>query len=451
MDCEKFETTLIDELYDELDELTSAAAKRHVAGCARCAALFGGLKATRRIAVLPMVSPSPDLEERILAAAKDAQKVVPLERRLSRAISWAGSWAMRPQTAMAALFLLMIGASSLLLRGRNKASAPSTATMTITAEGSPVGQAATVPAEEVAKVDPTAAAAAHGVLVPPAAAPVPSPTAAASAVALSSPPSPPADLDRKDDGVNALAQNGVRSKSAYGSLGGVGAAGGSSDGIGNAAAPAGAPPPAAHAKPVAIASTPSQASDTAAASDPMAGYAEAKKREARGEAQAAGPAASASPTDGAMALYRSGNFDEAARAFDALAPGDPEAALWAARSVRDGTAGCSAAIPRFDAVASRSFGTRVGYDAVLEGGQCLRQVGSIEMARQHFTRLLTVPSFANRAQAGIDSLSAGQVAARRAAPPAPAKAPAATTTPPAQQQAPARPSQQAPAQKSVSY
>ena len=35
MDCARFETTMIDELYDELDELTSAAAKRHVAGCAK--------------------------------------------------------------------------------------------------------------------------------------------------------------------------------------------------------------------------------------------------------------------------------------------------------------------------------------------------------------------------------------------------------------------------------
>ena len=35
MDCEKFESTLLDELYDELDEVTSAAAKRHVSGCSR--------------------------------------------------------------------------------------------------------------------------------------------------------------------------------------------------------------------------------------------------------------------------------------------------------------------------------------------------------------------------------------------------------------------------------
>ena len=52
MDCEKFETSLLAELYDELDEVTSAAAKRHVAGCSRCASLLSGLRATRRLATL---------------------------------------------------------------------------------------------------------------------------------------------------------------------------------------------------------------------------------------------------------------------------------------------------------------------------------------------------------------------------------------------------------------
>ena len=49
MDCEKFENLLIDELYGELDEVTSAAVRRHAAGCARCGALLSGLKATRKV------------------------------------------------------------------------------------------------------------------------------------------------------------------------------------------------------------------------------------------------------------------------------------------------------------------------------------------------------------------------------------------------------------------
>ena len=102
MDCEKFESAMMDELYGELDELTSAAAKRHVAGCARCAALLGGLRATRRVASVPLVDPPADLEQRILAATREVHPVVPLRRRVAQAISLAGSWAMRPQTAMAA-------------------------------------------------------------------------------------------------------------------------------------------------------------------------------------------------------------------------------------------------------------------------------------------------------------------------------------------------------------
>src|SRR4051794_4211657 len=108
MDCEKFESALMDELYGELDELTSAAMKRHVAGCARCAAILGGLRATRRVASLPVIDPPDGLETRILAATARVQPVVPLGLRLARAVSLAGSWAMRPQTAMAAVFLVMI-------------------------------------------------------------------------------------------------------------------------------------------------------------------------------------------------------------------------------------------------------------------------------------------------------------------------------------------------------
>jgi len=430
MDCEKFESTLIDELYDELDELTSAAAKRHVAGCARCAALLGGLKATRRLAVLPMVTPSADLEDRILAAARDAQKVVPIERRLSRAISWAGSWAMRPQTAMAALFLLMIGSSALFLRG-HKASAPSSATMTITAEGSPAASAATnsqAAPDEVAKVDPSMAAAAHGVpMVPTAAAPMSS-----SALALASPsPAAPAATaplerargDEKDKDEGLVAQNSM-AKSAYGSSSGFGAAGG---GIANADVPPAGAPGHSAPKPSARSVADPSASSLDDLNASQGGGSAGPGRQADGKGQ------NASPLDSAKALYNAGKYGDAVSAFDALA-GDPSAALWAARSTREGV-GCAAAIPRFDAVASRSFGTGTGYDAVLEGGRCLHSIGSIEGARSHFTRLLTVPAYMSRAQQEIDALSLGQMASRKA------PAPKAASAPP-----PAKPQQQAPAQ-----
>ena len=65
-----------------------------------------------------MVQPSDDLEERVLAAAFAAQKQTPFPRKVLRALAWAGSHAMRPQLAMAALFFLVIGSSLLLLRAR---------------------------------------------------------------------------------------------------------------------------------------------------------------------------------------------------------------------------------------------------------------------------------------------------------------------------------------------
>jgi hypothetical protein len=145
MDCEKFEAAIIDELYGELDELTGAAAKRHLAGCARCSARIGGLRAARRVATLPLVEPPNDLEERILRAADRAWVASPPRPRMAQVISLAGSWAMRPQTAMAAVFLVMIGTSLLLLRGKS-GRAPASAEVTVTEQGTPAPAAPTPPA-----------------------------------------------------------------------------------------------------------------------------------------------------------------------------------------------------------------------------------------------------------------------------------------------------------------
>jgi hypothetical protein len=136
MDCEKFESAMMEELYGDLDELTSAAAKRHLAGCARCAERIAGLRATRRLAAaLPLVAPPAGLGGQILAAAHEAQTNAPMRFRVAHAVSLAGSWAMRPQTAMAAVFLVMIGTSVLLLRG--KAHAPTSAEVTVREQGTP--------------------------------------------------------------------------------------------------------------------------------------------------------------------------------------------------------------------------------------------------------------------------------------------------------------------------
>jgi hypothetical protein len=412
MDCEKFESAMMDELYGELDELTSAAAKRHVASCSRCAARLGGLRATRRLATVPLVDAPADLEDRILAAARDAMKVTPLRRRVAQAVSLAGSWAMRPQTAMAAVFLVMIGTSVLLLRG--KAREVARAPVTVTEQGSPAPPvvAAAQPPEESAT---TSALVTGGAAAPPPAArlaesrPMSAPAPLASALGPDSVPG-----DSRDTRSFAKAPPS-RPRADQESLGQV----------------AYAQPPAAAA--------PMPAPKMAPPPAPAAGGAGlAQGAYAQGLASSRGGATS--PFDSALAQYRSGQFDPAARAFDALAPNDVNAELWAARSVREGT-GCGAAVARFDHVAQRAPGAPAGRDALLEGALCFRALSSFGEARARLGSLLRVPSYRDRARAELDRIdqmqqnsqaqqnpSASTPPAKAASKPGSASPPAATST-----------------------
>lgn len=337
MDCEKYEPLLLDELYEELDELTSAAVKRHVSGCARCAAILQGMRATRRAAVLPMVDPPADLEERILAAAREAQKVVPLRGRVSQLVSRAGNWAMRPQTAMAAVFLLMIGSSAFLIRS-NRSTSQSAVSVTVAGEPSPV-PAASIAAASGDTLSGPAAAAAHGPGAPPM--PLAVPTAS---------PTPPADLfgaerKKKDE------------------------------------APA---------------------------------YAFGGQAEALGAARSADDAPQAGGQDAlsaGQAAYRARNFAEATKQFDsASSTGNLDAALWAAKSTRDGS-GCGVALGRFDALAQRAQGTWHGAEAQLEAARCELALGQLEPARDRLRKLSAVASHSTAAQRELEQ--ADQIAARR--------------------------------------
>src|SRR5690606_25823144 len=100
------------------DEVTSAAMKRKIESDAACRDLEAGLRATMEVAQLPVEEPDDDLEERILAAASLAQQGEPLRRKILRSLAWAGSHAMRPQLAMAAILRLVLGSSVLLPRAR---------------------------------------------------------------------------------------------------------------------------------------------------------------------------------------------------------------------------------------------------------------------------------------------------------------------------------------------
>lgn len=122
MDCEKFDRIVLDLLYGELDELTEAAAKRHIEHCSRCKGVSAGLRATREVGALPLVDPPEGLELGILEAERRMNAQLPLKKKLGRGVSILAVYAMRPQLAMAALLLLMIGSSLFFLRARPGAS-----------------------------------------------------------------------------------------------------------------------------------------------------------------------------------------------------------------------------------------------------------------------------------------------------------------------------------------
>jgi hypothetical protein len=413
-DCEKFEPLLLDELYEELDELTSAALKRHVSGCARCKASLDAMRATRRLlssASLPMVDVPEGLEDRIFAAAKEAQKVVPIKGRFSRVLSAAGSWAMRPQTAMAAVFLLMIGSSAFLLRSNAKRASDSQVSVTVA--GAP--QAAASAASESDRLDDKSASQAHGpITLPPAAAPAP-----AASVAMNDESGSMIDRlaaaaaagDKAKDN-NALGAMGADQPAAKGESEKKVAAGGAAGrsaadpmsnslsgnnyggGPTNAAAPAGAPYGGAGQ----------------GAGAPGDGY--TQQTQALAPAKRAGNEA-ADPFSAGTAAYRARNYAEATKQFDAAAAGgDQNAALWAAKSTKDGQ-GCATALGRFENVAKNASGTWTGHEASLEAARCQIAMGNLDPARDRLNKLAQVPSHSTPAKTALDELNA--VAARRQA------------------------------------
>jgi len=160
MDCERFDKVTIELLYEELDELSAAAARRHLHHCTRCQGIWNKLRATKDIAIVPQVEPPADLFESIIEAERRAESALPLPERFSRLVSVIAGYAMRPQLAMAALLLLMIGSSLLFVRqdptGRDQVSvtelgaprsAPAeagvrAAPVVVEGEGAPAGPAA---------------------------------------------------------------------------------------------------------------------------------------------------------------------------------------------------------------------------------------------------------------------------------------------------------------------
>ncbi len=170
MDCDRFDDLVIDALYGELDEQLAMELRRHLDVCPRCSGVMADLKQSREAARSLWVPTPPRLAERAVANEREVQRRAPWYRKLVRAAAWAGSHAMQPQLAMAALFVFVAGSSLLLLRDRDRSVA---APVSVSERGAPMESGPTEPTRQAERLEPRAAARA-------AAADAPRPDAASS-------------------------------------------------------------------------------------------------------------------------------------------------------------------------------------------------------------------------------------------------------------------------------
>jgi TolA-binding protein len=421
MDCEKFDQILIDALYDELDELTLAAAKRHAEGCPRCQSAWSGLRATLKVGLLPTVEPPASLEPNILQAAREAHGRVPWPKRVGRAISWAGSYAMRPQTAMAAILVLMLGSSVIFVRRKPDRSGPSR--VSVTERGVPELAAEEMRPERVGIARAPAAPLGRSTRRDEERSGSGGPYAVAPAAAAA-PKEMPEGEARAGKGAEKAADS-------YGE------------------APA-----------VAAARTRGAASqdDLGGAGEPMGAFAdraaEAKKKEEPSPSVPGGDFATA-PKDAygsAMELYNAGRYAEAERGFSDVAASGAKNAPWAAYYAAKSTEnayGCARAAAKYESVAAHYAGTSAAADAQYGAANCYKLSGNLDRAYALYSGLRSVAGYRDRAEAELGNLRIlqQQVAAKasRAAPPAkpatPAAPPPNATAAPAQKSGSQQPAQ----------
>lgn len=389
MDCEKFDRIVLDLLYDELDELTCAAAKRHMEHCARCRSIGSGLRATREVGMLPLLDTPEGLELRILDAERHATELLPLGKRFGRGLSLLAGYAMRPQLAMAALLMLMIGSSLLFLR----AQPGDREHVLVTERGVPESDndsVAVLPKKADSPANESARAAARPSVRAEDAAPrreralvEPKPELHVLAPPVEAQPAPaPAPLG-----------------------------GGVTQGFANA---------------------------------PTDDKAEDSTTEASGDTDAS--------YNAAMAAYRDGRYSEAQRRFAGIASQGgahaAAAALYEVQALRM-VSGCPTAAPRFEDIHSRYPGA-IGSDAAWQAADCFRSLGELSRARQDYQDLMSDANYKARAQdaiAELDLRASDQELAARKATAALAKgkasagaSPPAATKPAAKPAAPASPS-----------
>lgn len=314
------------------------------------------------------------LEARILAVAGTEKPPASIPRRTGRWLSRAGAWVTRPQFAMAAVLVLMVGSSVMLLRGGGSATARREKTVD---EGKPIAQ--------VEQPDPNQAAA-PAAAVPKSEA---KPTEAKGDEAPKPEKAPPKDLGQKVGKAEEKEADDVASADGKADLAGKEKGKDKDDtylleGAKKKAAVGGlAVPPAAPAG----APAPTQAPGTG------------------------GPATTtvnkATPYDTAMVAYKEARWADAAVGFDAAAAGGDRtssALLYAGRSQR-ALGACDKALVRFQKVVAAYPASSDAPWAALEGGQCAKQQGDLATARTLFEKAKASPATAAKAQAELDALS----------------------------------------------
>jgi hypothetical protein len=175
-----------------------------------------------------------------------------------------------------------------------------------------------------------------------------------------------------------------------------------------------APPPAAEPAGAAEVAATATASALALATPPLATAAGAHAKGA-GRSDSNSDDTTLAP---AMALFKAGRYAEALPKFDALASTNREAALYAARCVAR-TQGCSAAAPRFDAIARDGSGSDAGSRAALEIARCYKNAGQVAAARPRYEALTTDNYVSREAQTGLADLDAPRAAKPAAQPASP--------------------------------
>ena len=359
MDCERFNQVVIDLLYAEVDPAVVSQLQQHLERCEGCAMTLSNLRAARKLLAIPVFEPPVGVEEPAMRAGQQYCANLPWYRRLAGWVSWAGRFAMHPQIAMGALLVLIVGSGLLLMRAQQ--GSWQAAVVRVTERGVPEVRES----ETVAQPDP----------------------------------------------VSLLAQTAVRADP--------------SNSVGANAAGADTKGAALRSDDMPVLS-PTENTDNNNADDPARAQGSADDAASDAPAMDSEPAELASASEAnpeqhgtdsfadALSMYQSKNYAAAYRAFDRIAlaggPKAASAAMYAARSVRI-SAGCSHALHRFDAIATKYRGMPEAIEAKWQSAACARILGDYIRARLVYRELAQIDGLRERAEKELARIPPGHGAA----------------------------------------